>query len=155
MIKPTAKLHFLIQMSLASAAFKYLILKGHERIGFIPWPEGSRIGDIGTQGYLETMQSASQAAELIMSTQPRPTAIACANDVMAFGAKRYIESLELDIGTEVSLKGYDDTSAAELIDMTSIAQPIALIVNKVVDLLMAEINHQRPTDHHIILDRTS
>ncbi len=152
-------------------AIEHLISKGHERIGFISWPEGSRIGDIRTQGYLETMQaanlpirdnwiahspntmqSASQAAELIISTKPRPTAIACANDVMAFGAKRYIESLGLEIGTDVSLTGYDDTPVAELIDMTSVAQPIALVANKVVDLLLAEINHQRPTDHHIVLE---
>jgi len=152
-------------------AIEHLISKGHERIGFISWPEGSRIGDLRTQGYLETMlaaglpirdnwiahspntmQSASQAAERIMSTKPRPTAIACANDVMAFGAKRYIESMGLEIGTDVSLTGYDDTPVAELIDMTSVAQPIALVANKVVDLLLAEINHQRPVDHHIILE---
>lgn len=152
-------------------AIEHLILKGHERIGLISWPEGFRIGDLRTQGYIEamqtanlpirenwtahspnTMQQAIAATERILSRKPRPTAIVCANDVMAFGAKRYIESLGLEIGTDISLTGYDDTPVAELIDLTSIAQPIALIANRVVDLLLAEISHQRPTDHHIILE---
>ncbi|MBC8171687.1 MAG: LacI family DNA-binding transcriptional regulator [Anaerolineae bacterium] len=152
-------------------AIEHLILKGHERIGLISWPEGFRIGDLRTQGYIEamqmanlpirenwiahspnTMQQAIDATERILSRKPRPTAIVCANDVMAFGAKRYIESLGLEIGTDISLTGYDDTPVAELIDLTSIAQPIALIANRVVDLLLAEISHQRPADHHIVLE---
>jgi DNA-binding LacI/PurR family transcriptional regulator len=152
-------------------AVDHLVSKGHERIGFISWPEGSRIGDVRTEGYRDamqkaglpvrdswiahspnTMQSAIQATERILASKPRPTAIACANDVMAFGAKHYIESLGLEIGTDVALTGYDDTPVADLIDMTSIAQPIALIASRVADLLIAEINHQRPAEHHVILE---
>lgn len=152
-------------------AIEHLISKGHERIGLISWPEGFRIGDLRTQGYLEAMQQANlpvrdhwiahcpntmeqafQAAQQILSGKPRPTAIVCANDIMAFGAKRYVESTGLEIGTDISLTGYDDTPVAELIDLTSIGQPIALIANKIIDLLIAEINHQRPADHHIILE---
>jgi DNA-binding LacI/PurR family transcriptional regulator len=152
-------------------AIEHLIAKGHERIGMISWPQGFRIGDIRTQGYVEamqmaglpvrdhwiahspnTMQHAFDAAKQILSSKPRPTAIACANDVMAFGAKRYVESLGLEIGTDISLTGYDDTPVAELIDMTSIAQPIALIASKVVDLLLAEISRQRPSDYHLMLE---
>ncbi|MEO8606568.1 MAG: substrate-binding domain-containing protein [Chloroflexota bacterium] len=152
-------------------AIEHLIAKGHERIGMISWPQGYRIGDMRTQGYIEamqiaglpihdqwiahspnTMQHAFDAAKQILSSKPRPTAIACANDVMAFGAKRYVESMGLEIGTDISLTGYDDTPVAELIDMTSIAQPIALIASKVVDLLLAEISHQRPLDYHLMLE---
>ena len=152
-------------------AVEHLIAKGHERIGFISWPQGLRIGDLRTQGYVETMQAARlpirdnwivhspntlehafQATELILSGKPRPTAIACANDVMAFGAKRYIESVGLEIGTDISLTGYDDTPVADLIGLTSIQQPIALIANRVIDLLLAEINHQRPADYHLMLE---
>lgn len=152
-------------------AIEHLISKGHERIGLISWPDGFRIGDLRTQGYYEAMQMANlpfrenwiahspntlqhafQAASQILSSKPRPTAIVCANDVMAFGAKRYIESLGLEVGTDISLTGYDDTPVAELIDLTSIAQPITLIASKIIDLLLAEINHQRPAEHHIMLE---
>jgi DNA-binding LacI/PurR family transcriptional regulator len=152
-------------------AVEHLIARGHERIGLISWPEGFRIGDLRTQGYYEamgianlpvrdhwtahcpnTMQQAYDATKRILSHKPKPTAIVCANDVMAFGAKRYIESIGLEIGTDISLTGYDDTPVAELIDLTSVSQPIALIANKIVGLLLAEMNHQRPPDYHITLE---
>ncbi len=152
-------------------AIDHLISRGHERIGFISWPQGFRIGDFRTQGYVDAMQRANlpvreswmahsantmeqafQATQQILSTKPRPTAIACANDIMAFGAKRYVESIGLEIGTDVALTGYDDTPVAELIGLTSLRQPIAQVATKVVELLLAEINHQRPPEHDILLE---
>src|SRR5690606_3449061 len=107
-------------------AVEHLVSKGHERIGLISWPEGFRIGDLRTQGYLDamemanlpvrenwiahspnTMQHAYQATEYLLSRKPRLTAIACANDVMALGAKKYIESIGLEVGTDIALTGYD------------------------------------------------
>jgi len=152
-------------------AVEHLISRGHERIGMISWPQGFRIGDIRTQGYIEAMQSAGlpmqdswivhssntlqhayEASKQILSTKPRPTAIVCANDIMAFGAKKYIEALGLEIGTDIALTGYDDTPVAELVDLTSVSQPIALIASKIIDLLMAEFNHQRLPDSQLLLE---
>ena len=99
-----------------------------------------------------TLQHAYKATEQILSRKPRLTAIACANDIMAFGAKRYIESLGLEIGTDISLTGYDDTPVAELIDLTSISQPIAQIATKIIELLLAELTHARPAESHIMLE---
>ncbi len=152
-------------------AVEHLIANGHERIGMISWPEGMRIGDIRTQGYLDTLTNnnlpireswmahasntlddAFQAAQSILTSKPRPTAIVCANDVMAFGVKRYVESVGLEIGIDVALTGYDDTPVAELIGLTSVRQPIPLIANKVMELILAEIGHQPAADRQIILD---
>ncbi len=154
-------------------AVEHLIANGHERIGLISWPEGSRIGDIRTQGYVETLQRAHlpirpdwiahssntledgfSAAQRILSSKPRPTAIVCANDVMAFGVKRYVESLGLEVGIDVALTGYDDTPVTELIGLSSIRQPIALIAAKVIELLLAEIGHAPAADRHLTLDPT-
>lgn len=152
-------------------AVEHLITRGHERIGLISWPPGFRIGDIRTKGYREAMQQAglpvdenwigysantmdhaADVTQKILASKPRPTAIVCANDIMAFGAKRYIDSIGLEIGIDVALTGYDDTPVAEMIGLTSIRQPIAAITNIVIDLLMAEINHLRPAEHNIMLD---
>ncbi|MHB8625237.1 MAG: LacI family DNA-binding transcriptional regulator [Aggregatilineales bacterium] len=152
-------------------AVEHLLAKGHERIGLISWPKGSRIGDSRTQGYLDAMQDANlpirenwiahtantlehalDATKRILSGKPRPTAIVCANDAMALGAKRYIESVGLETGTDIALTGYDDTPVAELIGLTSIRQPIALIASNVVELLLADINHQRLKDHQIVVE---
>jgi len=154
-------------------AVEHLLSKGHERIGLISYPQGSRIGDSRTEGYMVAMQEAGlpireewvahthntleyavNAAQQILSSRPRPTAIVCANDAMAFGVKHYVESIGLEIGTDVALTGYDDTPVAELLGLTSLRQPIALIASNVVDLLLAEINHQRPEEHQIVLEPT-
>ncbi len=153
------------------AAVEHLVANGHERIGLISWPQGSRIGDLRTRGYLEamalarlpvrdawiahssnTLDDGSAAAQRILSSKPRPTAIVCANDVMAFGVKRYVEALGLEVGIDVAIVGYDDTPVAELIGLSSIRQPIALIANKVVELLLGEIARQPAADRHLTLD---
>ncbi len=154
-------------------AVEHLIAKGHERIALISYVKGTRFGDLRTEGFLEAMERANlpvlegwaahspntlehaiHATQQILAGKPRPTAIICANDVMAFGAKKYIESLGLEVGTDVALVGYDDTPVAELIGLSSIQQPIPLIADKVIELLLADINHQRPADHHIVLEPT-
>jgi DNA-binding LacI/PurR family transcriptional regulator len=151
-------------------AVGHLVSKGHERIAFISYRAGSRFGDQRTAGFLEAMQRANlpiveewvthspntlehayETTRQLLAGRPRPTAIVCANDIMAFGAKRCIESFSLEVGTDVALTGYDDTTVAELIGLTSIRQPIPLVAQKVIELLIAEINHQRPVDHHIVL----
>jgi DNA-binding LacI/PurR family transcriptional regulator len=152
-------------------AVEHLIANGHERIGMLSWHEGNRIGDVRTQGYVDAMRRANLpirdgwiahshntledsfgAAQRLLSGKPRLTAIVCANDVMAFGVKRCVESLGLEIGIDVALVGYDDTPVAELLGLTSMRQPIPLIASRVMDMLLAEINHQPLPDRHVLLD---
>jgi DNA-binding LacI/PurR family transcriptional regulator len=152
-------------------AIEHLVANGHERIGLISWPQGSRIGDLRTQGYLDamaranlpvqnawiahsynTLDDAAGAAQRILSCRPRPTAVVCANDVMAFGVKRYVDSMGLEVGIDVALTGYDDTPVAELIGLTSIRQPIAQIAGKLVELLLAEIGHTPAIERQFTLD---
>jgi DNA-binding LacI/PurR family transcriptional regulator len=151
-------------------AVDHLVSRGHERIALISYVVGTRFGDLRTEGFLEAMQRANlpvleewivhspntlehafEAAKQILSGRPRLTAIVCANDLMAFGAKRCIESLGLEVGTDIALTGYDDTTVAELIGLTSIRQPIPLVAQRVIELLLAEINHQPLAEHHILL----
>ncbi len=151
-------------------AVDHLVSKGHERIALITYLSGTRFGDQRTQGFRDAMQRANlpivdtwvvhssntlehafDATRQIMASRPRPTAIVCANDIMAFGAIQCIESLDLEVGTDVALTGYDDTTIAELMGLTSIRQPIPQVAQGVIELLLAEINHQRPAEHHILL----
>jgi len=68
-------------------------------------------------------------AAALLGGKPRPTAIICANDVMAFGAKKYIESIGLEVGTDVALVGYDDTPVLND-HFGSVQRPIPLIAGK-------------------------
>jgi DNA-binding LacI/PurR family transcriptional regulator len=52
-----------------------------------------------------------------------PTAFVRVNDVMAFGARRCIESLGLEIGTDIALTGYHAAPVADLIGLASVRRP--------------------------------
>src|SRR5206468_10354815 len=86
-------------------AVEHLVSKGHERIALISYMRGTRFGDIRTEGFIEAMQDANlpvsgewivhspntlehafEATREILASRPRPTAIVCAYDLMAFGA---------------------------------------------------------------------
>jgi DNA-binding LacI/PurR family transcriptional regulator len=151
-------------------AVEHLISKGHERIAFISYLPGLRFGDQRTEGFFEamhragisivnewvvhssnTLEQAFEATRRILAGKPRPTAIVCANDIMAFGAKQCIESLDLEVGTDVALTGYDDTTIAEMMGLTSVRQPITQVAHAVIDMLFAGINNKRPANDHILL----
>lgn len=137
---------------------EHLLARGHERIGLLCWPEGVRIGDSRAQGYRDALAAAGiavrdqwiartrnsvehafSATQQLMNTHPKPTAIACANDVMAFGVMRYFERAGLQVGVDVAVTGYDDTPVAELLGLTSVHQPTDIVAVKVIEILIGEI----------------
>jgi DNA-binding LacI/PurR family transcriptional regulator len=152
---------------------EHLLARGHERIGLLCWPEGMRIGDIRTQGFMDGLQAAGVpireqwiarthntveeayvAAKKIMSTSPRPTAIACTNDVMAFGVRRYLEEAGLQIGIDVAVAGYDDTPVADLLGLTSVRQPIDMVAAKVIEILIGEVQGTPVARRCVLLEPT-
>lgn len=108
-------------------ATKYLIDKGHRRIGFI-----NNIDDIpATFGRLEGYKSAMATAGIpyeaelvyrdqsiqeggyrgaiqLLQQQNRPTALFCFNDRMAMGAYDAIRKLNLQIPQDVAVMGFDN-----------------------------------------------
>jgi DNA-binding LacI/PurR family transcriptional regulator len=139
-------------------AVEHLLARGHERIGMLCWPEGMRIGDLRALGYQDALTAAGiqpraawigrtrnavdharLAAQQILSTSPKPTAIVCANDVMALGVMRYLEQAGLQVGVDVAVTGYDDTPVAELLGLTSVRQPNDVVAVKVIEMLIGEI----------------
>jgi DNA-binding LacI/PurR family transcriptional regulator len=152
-------------------AVEHLILRGHKRIAFLGWPDGTVVGDARKQGYYDGMRAAGiepqlewigytpniveyayRAAQQVLSANHRPTAVVCVNDVMALGVRSYLESVNLQIGEDVAVTGYDDTPIAELLGLTSIRQPVNEVAAKVVDLLMAEIQGVTLPKKHIVLE---
>lgn len=115
----------------AYAATSYLIRKGHRRIGFIngePWMDASvdrlkgyRQALAGAQiafdaslvrnGDWLPLQGHRHALDLIAQT-PRPTAIFCANDLMAMGALEAAAQNRLRVPRDISIMGYDDQELA-------------------------------------------
>ena len=108
-------------------ATEYLISQGHTRIGFIngePWMEAAQDRFKGYRRALATadlpfdarlvrdgdwMSSTGFEGTLSLMQEPRPpTAIFCANDLMALGAMEALKQLGLRVPEDVSVMGYDD-----------------------------------------------
>ncbi len=112
-------------------ATEYLLNAGHRRIGYVngePWQDASRDR---LKGYRTALSTADLpfAAELVregdwssgsgfeqtlsLMREPNPpTAIFCANDLMALGAIEALKQLGLRVPEDVSVLGYDDQEIA-------------------------------------------
>lgn len=147
---------------------EHLLSLGHERIGFINWHPGVLIGDVREAGYRAAMHnaglkiegdwiaytpnvlsSASEATARVMAAKHTPTAIVCTNDVMAFGAKAYLDEMGY---RDVALTGYDDDPTAQFLGITSVRQPVDVIAKTLFDILLGEINHQPRQPRQIAFD---
>lgn len=145
---------------------QHLLELGHERIGFINWHPGFLIGDAREVGYREAMaqagiavnpewiaytpnilRSASEATRQLMRAKQPPTAIVCTNDVMAFGARAYLDQMGLK---NVALTGYDDDPTAQFLGITSVQQPIDAVARTLFDLLLGEINHEPRPERQVV-----
>jgi DNA-binding LacI/PurR family transcriptional regulator len=150
---------------------EHLLELGHRQIALLSWPAGQRVGDERVRGYYEaltcagitppdawiartpnTVEQAMLATQQVLAAQPRPTAIACTNDVMAFGVMRYLSQLGLQPGVDIAVTGYDDTPVAELLGLTSVRQPTDLVAHKLVEMLLAEIQGEAPPERSIVLE---
>jgi DNA-binding LacI/PurR family transcriptional regulator len=66
----------------------------------------------------------ARAARELLALTPRPTAILCATDVLAFGVMQALRELGLDVPGDVSVTGFDDVPAAAEAQLTTIRQPL-------------------------------
>lgn len=114
------------------AATEYLLSKGHTRIGYVngePWMEAAKDRLKGYRRALAThdiafdaslvrdgdwnMSSGYAAAQELMRLERPPTAIFCANDLMAMGALDALHELGLKVPEQVAVMGYDDQEMAQ------------------------------------------
>lgn len=123
------KLHAVVpgEVGGGHAAAEYLIAQGHRRIGFIngePWMEAAQDRLKGYRRALATadlpfdpalvrhgdwMSGTGFDGTLSLMKEARPpTAIFCANDLMALGALEAVKQLGLRVPEDVSVMGYDD-----------------------------------------------
>jgi LacI family transcriptional regulator len=84
--------------------------------------------------------TAGRAATLEL-LRGRPTALFCANDILALGAHDAITASGLRIPGDISLIGFDDVLLArwEAFRLTTVSQDIARMVSVSIELLLARI----------------
>ncbi|SNR95088.1 transcriptional regulator, LacI family [Anaerovirgula multivorans] len=125
---------------------KYLIQKGHKRIGMIAGQRNDYIAGISrVKGYYKALEEAGipleesllvygnyrfksgyEGGKKLLTQENRPTAIFCASDEMALGVIRAATELKLSMPTDLAVAGFDNIDMAEKIcpSLTTIAQPM-------------------------------
>jgi LacI family transcriptional regulator len=152
-----------------SLAVAHLLDLGHRRIAFVGGPaglpqivdrlEGARKA-LRNGGLDETTlavvpvnsMNAAQgriAGEQVaaMPAEDRPTAVFCANDLLALGFLQEMTRRGVKVPQDIALIGYDDIEFAETaaVPLTSIRQPREELGRMAAELLMDEAN---PGHHH-------
>jgi LacI family transcriptional regulator len=128
----------------SATATRYLIQQGHTLIGMIAGPSDVYLGHERLAGYRDALQEANlpfdpalvaegdfmrsggaHAMQQLMSLTQRPTAIVCANDLMAIGALDTAHALKITVPDDIAIVGYDDIEAASLISpaLTTVVNP--------------------------------
>lgn len=137
-------------VSAARQAVQHLVNLGHRRIacigGDLHGPERFSIPGLRSEGYRQALSEAgipahpeweldggytARGGELAMTALlslpgGRPTAVFCQSDEMAFGALRALRRSGLRCPDDVSIVGVDDHELAEIFDVTTVAQPVAV-----------------------------
>ena len=128
-------------------ATELLLRLGHTRIAFVGDVRDQELGFVSTDrrlcGYHRALEAAglgpdpalerrvphgaepaaSVMAGLLAQVRP-PTAVFAASDTQALGVLRGAESLGLRVPGDLSVIGFDDIEAAELLRLTTVRQPL-------------------------------
>lgn len=146
----------------------YVLDQGHERVAIIGgpdqlWTSGQRLAGfreaIAAKGldpdaaplvlgdYRQESGAALAAEVLGGPAATRPTALLCANDLMAFGALEYCRAHGIRVPEDLSLTGFDDVPIASLITprLTTVRQPARDMGYRAATLLFDLLEHEAPS----------
>jgi DNA-binding LacI/PurR family transcriptional regulator len=146
----------------AQSAVEHLLALGHRRIGLIGGdtddpmrftpPQRRRDGyrdaltsagididpELEVLGYF-TSSGGGEAMHRLLEVDDRPTAVFAESDEMAYGALRTIRRAGLRVPHDVAVVGFDDQANAELMDLTTVRQPVAEQALEITARLLASI----------------
>jgi LacI family transcriptional regulator len=141
-------------------AMGHLLALGHERVAYITsashvWPTDERregaltaarkdgkdddvLRDIGVEHL--NVAHGRDAGERLLGTRPRPTAVICANDLVALGVLQVMIRHGVRVPADMAIVGFDDIefASAAAIPLTSVRLPRRLMGRTATDLLLAE-----------------
>jgi LacI family transcriptional regulator len=150
---------FIDQVAAAEAMTAWLIAQGHRRIGFVMGDERYASSHKRLAGYRLALEGAgidfvpalvqpgrydfesgSLAAEALLQMDPRPSAIFASSDDMAAGVLATAHRLGVDVPSQLSVAGFDDTDLAAVVwpPLTTIRQPVRNLGFAAADLLLSK-----------------
>lgn len=93
------------------------------------------------------------AADELLTLNPRPTAVFAANDFSCAGALARVEDAGLEVPSDMSIVGYDNTGLAAMhhLSLTTINQPRGEFGRIATELIMQRLDDGRSTAvHHVV-----
>ena len=148
-------------------AIEHLVELGHRKIGMLLGPEELRDGYERNTSFVKQMRSHGldinpdwlvsagfhpmgglEAGRKLLAQKDRPTAVYCANDEVAIGFYRAAKEFKVEIPTDISVIGFDDSPMTTLVEpnLTTIKQPIDLMSRQAAESLIAQIEGQKPAE---------
>lgn len=152
----------------------HLVDRGHSRVAFVGGPFTIRqvaerhdgaaqalavhgfdlmVFETAGTSVAEGRRAASLVVELTVGK--RPTAIFCANDLLALGVLQEMTRCGLRVPHDVAIVGYDDIefAAAAAIPLTSVKQPREQLGRTAAELLLDEVaNGKRHRHRHLVFE---
>ena len=142
-------------------AAEYLLSLGHRHLAFLGPADAIPAFRLRERGFVQVLRSAgvSLSSELIHRAAPtvagglagmrallalsvRPTAVFCANDLMALGAHKACSVAGVELPKDLSLLGCDDIEMAQLVtpELSTIVVPTRELGARAVRLLLKQID---------------
>ena len=86
-----------------------------------------------------TALGGEQAMRTLLARRRPPTAVFCMSDEMAYGVLRTLRRRGLRVPQDVAVMGFDDHPTAELMDLSTVHQPVAEQALDITTRLLAAI----------------
>lgn len=159
----------------ACSAMRHLTQLGHRDIAFIGQGDVIPLGfvtpvlrlaayrDMLSEAGLEsdpvfeacghfTMTGGERAMSALFGGTRLPTAVFAASDEMAFGALKAIRRAGLRVPEDISVIGFDDHDMADMLELTTVAQPVSEQGERAGELLLARLSGHTSPQSPIVLD---
>lgn len=156
-------------------ALRHLVAQGHRRIAFVSGPPHLKQVQDRRTGALAALAEAGlpldalrelptermdvaagrDAGARLLGLADRPTAVFCANDLLALGVLQALYTAGVRVPEDIAIVGYDDIefAAAATVPLTSVRQPAYTLGTIAAELLLEETG-AAATDHrhqHVVL----
>lgn len=150
------------------AAARYLLSIGHVRVGLLGGPLDTSTALEREAGFRSALAAAGQplnedlcvrgdfahaagheAVRALLDRDDPPTAVFCANDVIAFGALDGARALGVSVPDDLSIVGFDDVEMAswEAYSLTTVRQHLGEMARVGVEYLVQRIDGNAPKRH--------
>ncbi|MFI1722236.1 LacI family DNA-binding transcriptional regulator [Streptomyces sp. NPDC020489] len=156
------------------AAIRHLLERGHRSLVYVSGPDrlqqvrdrrAGALGALGEAGVAAsalrelpcaglTVDAGRDAGHRVLGLPDRPTAVFCANDLLALGVLQALYEAGLRVPDDIAVLGYDDIefAASAVVPLTSVRRPASAMGRRAGRLLVEDTAQgTRHTHSHVVL----